>query len=548
MKRLFYTLLCSLLFNISTAHSASLTKIIEDTPNETLTTAQPVLLNDYLLFQTSQNGQDTLWSQNTETNERIAIYQGPIDFGANNNNTFLKIDQLVYFLTISNNNKHLWRTDGTTAGTQQLANTLIFQDLVNAQDFAVSQSVDGDLVVSDGQDTIVHDFNFASTGNVCVFDLNNIITKDSDGQNDQLKQSVNGQVETIDLSFENPMLFINKQNMWVKGDTCFIGIFDQGQSSDVIMIDKDGHVTKLSESLDISGMINIFTFSDYVYAIIQSEDSIKVVRLSAELQEFEISKPVVDGDQFNLEYYALLSDFIVISLYSPLATPQLSFNYYLDSELVLNESLTFQPTPDEYFTSDGAIYTQKVYQNGVYKSHLANHISMSPISLIIQDELQTLATDQSSKQVYLSLKDKQTGQQSIALLTETPGIGQSINGLWYDPEILSQGISIHTGERNDGSQYIFVTVYTFLDGNQLWLAGVADIEQPQTDITVTLYNSSDGELFQSGITPIENTFGTMKIEMTGCDQLRATLQSENPEIVLNLSRIDNVQFNHLCYE
>ncbi len=529
--------------------------VVEDVADLTLADTNLVLLGNRLLFQTAEAHGMTLWAQNTESNARVSLFEGaianfqvPTEYSSEPKQ-LLRNEDLVFFLVgEQHGEKQIWRTDGTKTGTFKLDSSIVYQDLVSSQGLVFSHSVGGNIIATDGENVTEHQFRFPNTDNVCAFGLNDLITTDFDSSNSTtyIKRSKDGVLTDIPLPGGNAFFSLDTDEVWRLGDVCYFGLFRNNITSDVLMVSESGEVNYLSEQFNTSGMEQIFVFNNRIYARTYINDESRLVRLNQSLDGTD----KVYGDSLGIYMYnaEVLNDYIVAQTTTPNISPAVRGTLYFDADLNEIPDLggAFVPIPEYYPSGRGQIYLNNNYTN---PSLIAEDVSFDSEFVILSVSnalVENVTSHEDEQDVFLMLKDKTTAKRSIVALTYVPGIGDSINGMWNDPEIKNQGLSIHTGERGDGSKYIFATVYTYQDGAPLWLAGVANIVHPQSSIEMLVGEYSNSNMFDPEATPTESVFGSLRLEMTACDQLKATLVSDTDSFVLNLSRIDNVHYSHLC--
>ena len=117
---------------------------------------------------------------------------------------------------------------------------------------------------------------------------------------------------------------------------------------------------------------------------------------------------------------------------------------------------------------------------------------------------------------------------------------------WFSPEFPNQGLSIAKGTRQDGSEYIYLTVYTFRDGQPLWLAGVADLVGHPNEIEVTLYEYDGAEFLQPQQNPNQQQFGSIHLSFSGCNSLQAEINGEQTSQSIRFVRAENKEYDIWC--
>jgi len=151
-------------------------------------------------------------------------------------------------------------------------------------------------------------------------------------------------------------------------------------------------------------------------------------------------------------------------------------------------------------------------------------------------------------QTLLMITDQTTEQAGIYQLAEQPNIGRQTNGIWYNPELPSQGLSINHGVRQDGSQYLFVSTYVFEQGQPLWLAGSVDVDGTDPTITLDLYRYSGPGLFEPGQAANQAEFATLQLQMPSCNALNAVLSVGQTDHPLTLYRANDVRVDRWCQD
>jgi hypothetical protein len=157
-----------------------------------------------------------------------------------------------------------------------------------------------------------------------------------------------------------------------------------------------------------------------------------------------------------------------------------------------------------------------------------------------------LISNSNSADFYLKLHDDNTGKSNIYSYNDQPRLNDLINGIWHEPDIINQGLVIQKGRRQNGSEYVFTTFYTFDQGEPLWLAGVSDLLPEQQQLEITLHKYEGIQLFEYNNTPNSEVFGQLNIEMKTCNRIYATFNSEPYNLSFNLYRIDDKSFDYLC--
>lgn len=111
----------------------------------------------------------------------------------------------------------------------------------------------------------------------------------------------------------------------------------------------------------------------------------------------------------------------------------------------------------------------------------------------------------------------------------------SLSGSWYSPERAGEGFNIEIVEPAAESQNprILVYWYTFTpdgDGEQVWLAGMADMDDAHSVADVVLHVTTGGE-FASTNNPnlvTRERWGTLRVALGNCDVGQVTYQPDDP--------------------
>lgn len=99
-------------------------------------------------------------------------------------------------------------------------------------------------------------------------------------------------------------------------------------------------------------------------------------------------------------------------------------------------------------------------------------------------------------------------------------MSEAMSGLYYDPERAGEGISVFVGPGGEG-RVIALTWYTYVNGQQLWLVGSAELPDDSSEVAIELFSTEGagfGDAFQSAAV---NTisWGQLIVRFPECDQL-----------------------------
>ena len=132
-------------------------------------------------------------------------------------------------------------------------------------------------------------------------------------------------------------------------------------------------------------------------------------------------------------------------------------------------------------------------------------------------------------------------------LDPQPAAGSAMQGPWIDTQYPNQGLSIQHGIRDNGSEYIYTTLYLFRDGAPFWLAGATDVVAGQPDVDIELFEFN-GANFLDNNAPNRIPFGFMNLRFTACDQMQASVSYGSSMTSLDLRRVDDRSFQTRCFD
>jgi hypothetical protein len=132
-------------------------------------------------------------------------------------------------------------------------------------------------------------------------------------------------------------------------------------------------------------------------------------------------------------------------------------------------------------------------------------------------------------------------------LDPKPAAGSAMQGPWIDTQYPNQGLSIQHGIRDNGTEYIYTTLYLFRDGAPFWLAGATDVVAGQAEVDIELFEFN-GANFLDNQAPDQIPFGFMNLKFTTCDQMQATVSYGDSITSLDLRRVDDRSFQSRCFD
>lgn len=539
------------------ATSKSRIKIIEDRNDFSIINFQPpFLLEEKLLyFSKEDSGQISLWSYDLDTNEHVKLYRGSVWVPeAPRIATPVSNNGLIYFLQGNTFDGYIiWRSDGTTEGTYALDTRRILSGLYSSEDVTFAQirsnGVSGGLITLNGDQSIIHPFllnGIVNENDICTFSASQLLYLNKSGK--KLLFSNNGNISEIPLpiSDDSGAEFVAQEIFHLDG-ICYISIKQDQNLKEVFMVSSDGSVQQLSDKLPLSEFTEIIKLHNRLFAT----QSNALYKLNSSLTGFDsqigpIERGSISDIQTVGDYIALT--YIVFPTDPPLPTPTTAFFNKSLSPVFISPDNTL---PQANETSSGLVYSITREVNGFTSTEISDDVFfLEDLQFSIKDSFTNkIITDPQTPEVFFLLQNKNSGKRSIELLSEKPGIDQFISGAWYDPAIQNQGISLHAGKRANGSNYLFASIYTYRNGEQLWLAGSTDISFRQESVELPISEFNGGNLFDPNITPSQQTYGSLNLEMTDCNTLAAILSSElHQDLVLSLKRVNNALLDDFCMD
>lgn len=560
MKKITTMVLLLLIF--SQSQSKTLNKIFEDSavydPEAFDLGSKSILINGRLLFAGRSENGSSLWAMDTNTLDKTELLSG-----YQSRLSFIRLGDFVYFNFNTDNSSgtHIWRTDGSIAGTTQVYQESVdhLRTLYQVGNVVYTESSDNQtlVVIDEGENAFVHDLKMYPHESFCALNAGEFIAHEPASGNEPPKYKFSrAGVSVTELSIPFPQDYARYNTELVQHDNdCYVVGHNElsvnGFGGDLLKIESAG-VVNVSE---------LYELDNDIQSVVSHQGRLYLLHVGGKISRLNDGETAVDltKDEGAESRYNLYSQGpYLASIYHPPVSPPVIVMNFLDSEL------NFLGSRSDYSRSSNEIPEIHSYNNGVLME-LQRFVGISGDSegLIFnpfQDDELTLTltqgnsnkviTNPNSDQIYL-LTNNADSRATLYAVEDAPNLGAVTSGLWHDEEVLNQGLSIHVGKRADGSEYVFVTVYTFKDGAPFWLAGVSDITYPQSKVDVVMGDYNDSDMFDPGGTPMVNIFGTLQIEMTACNKLKATIVNDEDDVIvgpLNLSRIDDVTHSNQCSE
>ena len=550
-------LLVTLMFSAFAVNALTLNPLIEAPEGHTIINQKPLLFNDQIIFVTEKDENYTLWSYDLNSHDAINLQEFDDYFSPR----FFVLGEYFYFKDGFDPNI-VWRSDGTVTGTTTASSSVFYTtplaqrgDLI----FARGGWQGGNLIVM-GEQGIAEYINQLnpSTSNrsiaslACGFSIHDVVYSNQPayGQRTLIRQKPGSGF--VDYTNELPEGFrLDNSRVWKYEDTCFYHIEDYPYAGDILVIPEQGDHYFLGEQLGFSEVNFLTRFKDHYYLMADDEENNNyIVKLSSDLSA--VVKQV-EFDTFGIVNITVSDDYLIAyTRTGGNVSPPAWKSAYYDENLNEISGLggPFTDVPQIYPRDGGETVVINQYTNGLNLKTLTTDINhQSPGLSLHHNELIDVITDKEETETYALIKDLRGGQSSIKKLDAVPDMGSLSVGNWFDSDYKNQGMSIVEGLRDDGSRYLFVTLYLFRDGQPLWLAGVGEISYPQPTIDIELGEYNGLGLWQADMPAHVEKFADITLSMSGCHQMMVNFVTvEGQTYSLELQRMVNNDINLLCKE
>ena len=492
----------------------------------------------HLFFITKKAKQFLLWSYNSEQTE-------PFTLIAENANTHgLRLiesfngDMLFYVNT--GEGITLWRTDGNLASPISNVNLNIHAKIGVTKDAVFFTDTDGNLYewssngVTDHETLIPNDFTHCEANSdltyLFSFEDKNMWQLTADG------------IQKITHEF-NFSEYDQPQFTQLNG-ICYLSSRSGSVDNTIYELTPEQPVKFFESSVET--MSYVFVHNERLYVVGKSENSgvtDVIYKLSEDFNSVEKSKYAPESYYFDLVYS--VGQYLSIGV----TTGEWEANTFG----FLNTS-DFLSAPIESTVSQFRINNMFEFNNKIY---VVNQSGYNIPDLQIVNEPQGIEKYQLTNQnitairavtntgaVYVSTRNV-VGVYEIYLLTDGINISDQISGSWVNQSLENQGLMIQLSQRKDGSQYVFLTLHTFKDGQPFWLAGMAPYQL--TDVMeVQLWEFKGLDFLQAGQAPTQNPLGELKLKLMTCQSLEAELNTPFYQDTLTFSRMEDQSYAQHC--
>ncbi len=542
------------------SNALTLNPLIEAPDGHRMLDQQPLLFNNHIIFITEKDNDYSLWTYDLADNSYSALQT----FDQFNPSQELHIIGGYFYFRDGNEPSRIWRSDGTSGGTKPVPGLITFKgghlqpqnNLLFAQ--WGGEDTNTDIVGFDGDNYrnygVEHHPNEQA---VCAFSLNDVIIPSTNvfAGDEQHLVRYTGQ-NSIDYTTDLPEGFrIHENDVWQFGNACFYFITGQASSQyfyDIWVIPESGDTFFLGERLGFSGISEVIRFKNSYFASGSDSEGVnQLIKLSPDLTQIE--KHVYPEDYLLYETLTVSQDYLIAHERSGgnVSPPVWTTKYY-DENLNLIAGLGghFKNVPKIYPTAVGETIYYGDYDiyTGLRQYIIATDIDNIENGLVIKGQaLEHVITHKSNEETYTLMRDQTSGIYAIHHLQQRPNMGSLSVGNWYNPDYQNQGMSIVEGLRDDGSRYLFVTLYLFRDGQPLWLAGTSNINYPQPTLDIELGEYSGLGLWQADTPAQVEKFADMTLSMDSCHQMMMNLETlDGQTFNIALQRMVNNDINQFC--
>lgn len=506
------------------------------------------ILNGKLFFQDSNT--EYLWvSDGTNSGSHVLKYnQQPIELNLNRQ-TLISYQGSIYYINKLEQNT-LWKTDGETFEQVSSDSFSASKGLKIYGNYLVAGQSDESLVIID--EGGIHRLDLeglseSSLNSLCVLGQNNYIINSHfpDSQN-HLYQVKDGQVQSLDEDIANiGNFYLSATN----NDNCFYKYNNQqNTASSYIAVSDSGTVTKIQIQVNgeiLDTWVSITDFNNSIY--FQPKTSVGETNdrflYKYENQSLVTIQDIVfhTGSQANI---FSSKNFLYIQQTSggpgPDPVPP-GYTFNTISVLDTNYNLIYQ------FPSDN--YAHKVISHSSNEDTIVFNKEITSLGFINNSSVKTIQTpnlklaaifaDSQNTFIYGSDRNNKNAS-SIYVIKDQAIISQNLDGLWHTPEYNYQGLTIHTGEQIDGSQYLVASYRFFRNGEPFWIAGSANLNLKST-LTFNMYEytgSSPYILNNNGLNNQSIKYGEVTLRAISCDRLNLQLTlTNNSSFNLDLERL-----------
>ncbi len=539
-----------LLMNAGISLSKSIHKLSINTVGTINYWSNTDILNGQLFFQDSFT--EYLWvSDGTNNGSHILEYnQQPIQLNLHRK-TLIAYKNSIYFINKSDGNT-LWKTDGELFEQVSSNSFSASKGLKIYSNHLIGSLSDESLVLinENGINNLnLENLNKNTLDSLCVIGQNNyIIYSHFDNSPSHLYQIKNGEVLSLDENIANNGSFsLSATN----NNSCFYKYKNennlQSSASSFIAVAESGLVTKIETEIDgeaTNTWQNIIEFKDSIYFYPERKNGnyndmflYKYENQTVSIiQDIVLNHYVSDVFSSNNFLYVLYQTPAILD---PVPPGYVFYQFYV-FDINFNNIFHYDAN-DHYrkqFLSPSSNEDIIVFNQDISSLGFINNSNIKELN-IPNLKLNSILAD--SKNTYIYGTDRNNSNaSSIYVIKDSAVISQNLDGLWHAPEYQYQGLTIHTGEHIDGSQYLVASYRFFENGVPFWIAGSTTLNLTPT-LTFNMYEYTGTSPYipnNIGQNSQRIKYGEITLQAISCDRLNLNLTfSNDTNFNLDLERI-----------
>jgi len=322
----------------------------------------------------------------------------------------------------------------------------------------------------------------------------------------------------------------------------------------VYEIDDAGQISPVPTPSELGiDILQIISHQNRLYArnFISGSLEHSVYRLSEDLLTVDTTLEVGDTPlMFSIGPY------LALMFHPPVSPPIISIDFVnadlsLTGGFISDFQTTSTPFPPLFYpVSDKWLMARpfRVGNNDDIKSVVLSPFVDDEITLQLpESNNHKVITSKDSDRVFLLSTDKEA-RSVLNEVVSTPKISSLIDGSWIEPNIKDQGLMLRTGKRQNGSEYLVATIYTYNNGEQFWLAGNIDIELNMESIELPVFTYEGLDFFEAEFDAERIPFGSLKMQLTSCQTMDMELQTPLGTQTHTLFRIDDTTATEFCVD
>ena len=512
---------------INHSNTLSSTKIMID--GQAVIAKTPVLTENYVLF-INQSDNDTLWRTDGEQFERLSDLQL---------NRLSKYQSSIVNAQIKDSDDFI-TTDGESVNRYVI--------------FPLTQTIDSNVSLA--------------SAFVCQFDENNLIFRAVNSQTTNASKYYfyeNGEISPVQFMIgENevdPELVLQHDNK------CIYRFFNNSENiAHHFIIDDSGDVAEITSNDEDWYFDNYFIFSDKLLAFRKHRLNYSItyapLLYSLENNQFELINDFNNENLFVKDFW-VNNNYLYIQNYSGCIAP-----------IPPGISTKCSPNPpnngdlfviDSSFNVENKIFDKRIENqeidilNSVTSAFVIFDDNNSALSMLASGQLVSslLNTNieiidiigEAENGYYFHGKDKNSGRNLVYLASDTPVISHQLAGLWTSPDWQSQGMTVFTGQRQDNSEYLFLSFYFYRNGEPFWIAGSTELNSGTSSLSLDIYEFKGASFLPDDPNSEHQKidFGSITLIPASCNNIAVEMTPINSEtIYLSMERFPDFTNSNSC--